>query len=100
MDVRHYRDRAKKQRASKLFVLRGEILDRNGYKLASDNTSFNLYAHPMYYDHQPQELAQILSPLVNIPVSSLTKTLSKDDSVILIKKSLDRKTAEAIKEKR
>ena len=100
MDVRHYRDRAKKQRASKLFVLRGEILDRNGYKLASDNTSFNLYAHPMYYDHQPQELAQILSPLVNIPVSSLTKTLSKDDSVILIKKSLDRKTAEAIKAKR
>ena len=100
MDIRHYRDRAKKQRSSKLFVLRGEILDRNGYKLASDNTSFNLYAHPMYYDHTPGELAQILSPLVNIPVSSLTKTLSRDESVILIKKTLDRKTAEAIKAKR
>ena len=99
-DIRHYRDRAKKQRSSKLFVLRGEILDRNGFKLASDNTSFNLYAHPMYYDHTPEELAQILSPLVNIPVSSLSKTLAKDESVILIKKSLDRKTAEAIKAKR
>ncbi len=100
MDIRHYRDRAKKQRSSKLFVLRGEILDRNGFKLASDNTSFNLYAHPMYYDHTPDELARILSPLVNIPVSSLSKTLAKDESVILIKKTLDRKTAEAIKAKR
>ena len=100
VDIRHYRDRAKKQRSSKLFVLRGEILDRNGYKLASDNTSFNLYAHPMYYDHTPEELAEILSPLVNIPVSSLAKTLGRDESVILIKKSLDRKTAESIKAKR
>ncbi len=100
LDIRQYRDRAKKQRSSKLFVLRGEILDRNGYKLASDNTSFNLYAHPMYYDHSPQELAEILSPLVNIPISSLAKTLSKDEPVILIKKTLDRKTAEAIKAKR
>ncbi len=100
LDIRQYRDRAKKQRSSKLFVLRGEILDRNGYKLASDNTSFNLYAHPMYYDHSPQELAEILSPLVNIPISSLAKTLSKDEQVILIKKTLDRKTAEAIKAKR
>ncbi len=99
LDIRQYRDRAKKQRASKLFVLRGEILDRNGYKLASDNTSFNLYAHPMYYDHTPQELAEILSPLVNIPVSSLAKTLAGDEPVISIKKSLDRKTAEAIKAK-
>ena len=100
VDIRQYRDRAKKQRSSKLFVLRGEILDRNGFKLASDNTSFNLYAHPMYYDHTPQELAQILSPYVNIPVSSLTKTLSQDNPVILIKKGLDRKVAELIKSER
>ena len=99
-DIRHYRDRAKKQRSSKLFVLRGEILDRNGFKLASDNTSFNLYAHPMYYDHAPEELAEILSPLVNIPAASLSKTLASDDAVILIKKGLDRKAAEAIKAKR
>ena len=99
-DIRHYRDRAKKQRSSKLFVLRGEILDRNGFKLASDNTSFNLYAHPMYYDHTPEELAEILSPLVNIPAASLSKTLASDDAVILIKKGLDRKAAEAIKAKR
>lgn len=100
VDVRHYRDRAKKQRSTNLFVLRGEILDRNGFKLASDNTSFNLYAHPMYYDHTPEELAQILSPFVNISASQLTKTLSMDEQVILIKKGLDRKVAELIKSKR
>lgn len=99
-DIRHYRERAKTQRSSKLFVLRGEILDRNGFKLASDNTSFDLFAHPMYYDHTPQELAEILSPLINIPVSSLAKKLSSSDSVIRVKNGLDRKVAEAIKAKR
>ncbi len=99
-DIRHYRERAKTQRSSKLFVLRGEILDRNGFKLASDNTSFDLFAHPMYYDHTPQELAEILSPLINIQVSSLAKKLSSSDSVIRVKNGLDRKVAEAIKAKR
>lgn len=97
-DVRHYRDRAKFQRSSELFVLRGEILDRNGFKLASDNTSFTLYAHPRYYDYPPDELAQKLSPLVKIPVDKLTKTLAEvDNQVILIKRGLDRKTADQIK---
>ncbi len=54
----------------------------------------------MYYDHTPEELAEILSPLVNIPAASLSKTLASDDAVILIKKGLDRKAAEAIKAKR
>ena len=56
-DIRNYRDRAKSQRTSTPFVLRGEIVDRNDVKLASDRTSFNIYAHPMYYDNTPEELA-------------------------------------------
>lgn len=85
-DIRNYRDRAKSQRTSTPFVLRGEIVDRNDVKLASDKTSFNIYAHPMYYDNTPEELADKLLPYVDIDRSSLINTLSSDDSVILIKK--------------
>ena len=60
-----------------MYVLRGEIVDRYGFKLAADKTTFILYAHPNYYDRTPSELAQILSPYVKIPVGELTKKLSQ-----------------------
>ena len=96
-DIRHYKERAKTQRTSKIFVLRGEILDRNGFKLAVDETSFDLYAHPKYYDYTPEILAEKLQPYLNIDKKKLTDTLSKDESVILVKKGITRKTADAIR---
>ena len=96
-DIRGYRDRAKTQRASTPFVLRGEIVDRNDVKLATDDTSFNIYAHPMYYDNTPDELAEKLQPLLNIDKKTLASKFAKDESVILIKKGISRKTAEKIK---
>ncbi len=96
-DIRGYRDRAKNQRSSTPFVLRGEIVDRNNVKLASDDTSFNVYAHPMYYDSTPDKLAEKLLPYVGGTKSELSHKLSSADSVILIKKGLDRKTADKIK---
>jgi len=96
-DVRHYKDRAKSQRTSKIFVLRGEILDRNGFKLAVDETSFDVYAHPKYYDYSPSELADKLLPYIGGEKKTLEKTLSSDDSVILVKKAISRKSADAIR---
>ena len=82
-----------------MYVLRGEIVDRYGFKLAADKTTFILYAHPDYYDHTPQELAEILSPYVKIPVKELAKKLATDKKIITIKKDLDRKTVREIKKK-
>lgn len=96
-DIRGYRDRAKFQRSSSPFVLRGEIVDRNGVKLASDDTSFNVYAHPTYYDYTPEELADKLSPYLGLNKTSLVSKLSSGDSVILLKKGINRKTADKIK---
>ncbi len=96
-DIRHYKERAKTQRTSKIFVLRGEILDRNGFKLAVDETSFDLYAHPKYYDYTPQELADKLFPHLGGDKNSLIKSLSSGDGVILVKKGITRKAAEAIR---
>ena len=82
-----------------MYVLRGEIVDRYGFKLAADKTTFTLYAHPDYYDHSPLELAEILSPYVNIPVNDLAHKLAAKRKIITIKKDLDRKTVQEIKKK-
>ena len=47
-DIRGYKDRAKTQRTAESLVLRGEIVDRNNVKLATDKTSYDIYAHPAY----------------------------------------------------
>lgn len=99
-DFRHCKNKAKTQRTSKMYVLRGEIVDRNGFKLAADKTTFILYAHPSYYDHTPEELAEILSPLIGMSTKELTRKLNQTDKkIITLKKDLDRKTVQIIKKK-
>ena len=52
-----------------------------------DKTTFILYAHPSYYDHTPDKLAEILAPYVKISVPELTKKLSQTNKkIILIKR--------------
>lgn len=96
VDVKNYRIRAKKQRSSRSFVMRGDIFDRNGIKLASDRIYYDIYAHPASYDHSPEELAKILAPYLKISTATLVEKLSRTDSVITLKKDLDRTTAKAI----
>ncbi|MGM9994388.1 MAG: peptidoglycan D,D-transpeptidase FtsI family protein [Candidatus Avigastranaerophilus sp.] len=97
VDIRHYKVRANNQRYSKNFIYRGQIVDRNGLRLASDQTSYNLYAHREYFDHEPSELAQILAPVIGISKANIEQTINRGSTVILLKKDIDRKTAEQIK---
>lgn len=98
LDIRHYRDRAKQQRTSKVSVLRGEIIDRNRMKLASDLVFYDVFAVRQYFDHTPEELANILAPMVDTPRAKLLSDLKNEDlKVVLVKKTIDRKTAEAIR---
>ena len=97
VDIKHYRLRAKRQRSSRNFIMRGDIFDRNGIKLASDKISYDVYAHPADYDHSPEELAHILAPYLKISTVTLVQKLSRQDSVITLKKDLERTTAEKIK---
>lgn len=97
VDVKNYRLKAKKQRSSTTFVMRGDIFDRNGIKLASDKISYDVYAHPADYDHSPEELAKILAPYLKISINNLITKLSKQDSVITLKKDIDRPTAQALR---
>ena len=97
VDIKNYRLRAKRQRSSRNFIMRGDIFDRNGIKLASDRIYYDAYAHPLDYDHSPEELAKILAPYLKISTATLVEKLSKTDSVITLKKDIDRPTAQAIK---
>ena len=97
LDFRHYRAKALSQRYSRNFIMRGQILDRNGVRLATDTTSYNLYAHREYFDHEPAELAEILSPYLDLPAKTIENSINKGATVILLKKDVDRQTAEKIK---
>ena len=97
IDLKHYRQKAKQQRSAKGYIMRGTIVDTNGIKLASDKVTFNVWAHPKYYDHKPEELAQKLAPILNIPFSKLKYELSKEQAIISVKKEIDRKTANTIR---
>lgn len=77
--------------------MRGDIFDRNGIKLASDRIYYDAYAHPADYDHSPEELAKILAPYLKISTANLVEKLSRKDSVITLKKDIDRPTAQAIR---
>ena len=77
--------------------MRGDIFDRNGIKLASDRIYYDAYAHPADYDHSPEELAKILAPYLKISTATLVGKLSGKDSVITLKKDIDRPTAQAIR---
>ncbi|MCD7879667.1 MAG: penicillin-binding protein 2 [Candidatus Gastranaerophilales bacterium] len=96
-DIRHYKQRAQSQRLSKNFIMRGQIVDRNGLRLATDQTSYNLYAHREYFDHTPEELAEKLSPYLDMDKSSIVQNIKKGATVILLKKDVDRETGEKIK---
>lgn len=97
VDVKNYRLRAKRQRSSRTFIMRGDIFDRNGIKLASDKISYDVYAHPADYDHSPEELARMLAPHLKMSKAILLAKLSRNDSVITLKKDIDRPAAQAIK---
>lgn len=97
VDVKNYRLRAKRQRSSRNFIMRGDIFDRNGIKLASDRIYYDVYAHPADYDSSPEELARTLAPYLKISTATLAEKLSRKDAVITLKKDIDRPTAQAIR---
>ena len=96
IDVKNYRGQAKRQRSAKTFVMRGTITDRNGIKLASDKTSFDVYAHRDYFDHTPNELASMLAPILGVNKYKLAKELSKDQPIMALKKDIPRQQAQSI----
>ena len=96
LDVRHFRVKAKNQRRASSFVMRGNIYDRNGIKLATDTVYYDIFARKEDFVHTPEELAKILAPILKISQIDLTEKLRQNISVISLKKNVDRHTRDEI----
>ncbi len=96
IDVGKYRAKARNQRINRSFVMRGNIYDRNGIKLATDKVYSDVYAHPANYDSTPEELAKKLAPILKMPYDQLLTLLKKPGPVITIKKDIDKTTAKEL----
>ena len=96
LDVRHFRVKAKNQRRASSFVMRGDIYDRNGIKLATDTVYYDIFARKEDFVHTPEELAKILAPILKISQFDLTEKLRQDISLISLKKNVDRHTRDEI----
>lgn len=96
LDVRHFRIKAKNQRRASSFVMRGNIYDRNGIKLATDTVYYDIFARKADYVHSPEELAKMLAPILKISQINLTEKLKQDTPLISIKKNVDRHTRDEI----
>ena len=96
LDVRHFRIKAIKQRKAYSFVMRGNIYDRNGIKLATDTVYYDIFARKADFVHTPEELAKLLAPILKISQYNLTEKLKQDIPLISLKKNVDRKTRDMI----
>ena len=96
LDIRHFRVKAKNQRRANSFVMRGNIYDRNGIKLATDTVYYDIFARKADFVHKPEELAKMLAPILKISQVNLTEKLKQDVPLISLKKNVDRHTRDAI----
>mgnify|MGYP002869354487 CR=1 FL=1 len=99
IDYKNYKIKAQKQRAGQNFAVRGDIYDRNGFKLATDDVFYNVFARRADYDEDkssPDAIATALAPILNISKAELLKKLNSTDQIIAVKKDVDRNTAKKI----
>ena len=100
VDLNGYKERGIAIRNSNNPAIRGNILDRNGMKLATDSLTYEVYAHPNYYTKKrpPEILAQTLAPALRISEDELLKLLlSKKFNTITLSKNVDKQTADKIR---
>ena len=100
LDLNEYKLKGIDIRSSKSLILRGDILDRNGVKLATDELDYEVYAHPRLFSakYPPEKLARLLAPELKMSEKELISILkSKKFSIITVKKHVDRISAENIK---
>ncbi len=100
LDLSGYKAKGIAIRSTNSPALRGNILDRNGIKLATDELVYEVYAHPCEYSSKrpPEYLAEILSPALEMSKEEvLTKLKSKKRNIITLKKEVNRTSAEKIR---
>ncbi|MBD0333865.1 MAG: penicillin-binding protein 2 [Cyanobacteria bacterium Co-bin13] len=76
---------------------RRPIVDREGNVLAVDRIIYTLYAHPQLFQKAPAEVAEGLSPLLEIPQDELLNRFSQQKSGIQLSLDLSQEAAERVR---
>jgi cell division protein FtsI/penicillin-binding protein 2 len=100
LDFNNYKERGIAIRNSSGITLRGNILDRNGLKLATDVLVYEIYAHPSLYSEKRsvEDIAELLWPYLGTTKDELIEKLkSKKINMITLKKDVDKATADRIR---
>jgi len=92
------KERARENRQSaRDFSFRGEIVDRNGIRLAGDATLYDIYAHPQYYNKKIDLdlMTSILAKPLNQSKKEIKEKLSHyNESTISIAKNVSMEVVE------
>jgi cell division protein FtsI/penicillin-binding protein 2 len=75
---------------------RGQIVDRRGHLLAVDTIGYQITATPNWIK-TPEEVAQRLAPLLQLPVEELIARLAQDSSWVLLSPNVSREVGETIR---
>ena len=100
-DFNDYKQRGIAIRTTENITLRGDIKDRKGNILATDQLTYEVYAHPDLYSEKypPEKLADELYQDLGMKRDELLKKLkSRKRNIITVKKNLDRTTADKVRE--
>ena len=94
-----FKNEAYNARVKETQVFRGEIFDRNGLKLATDGTVYDIYAHPHYYkkEETAEDVARLLAPILKMDEKKLLEKLKQNYSTIAVAKGVDRDTTMQIR---
>jgi len=96
-DPNNLKEKARNMRQANELHFRGEIVDRNGVRLATDSTLYDIYAHPAYYEDSIDEMAAKLSPVLGMSKQEIAKKLSKlDYSTITLKRNVQREVGQKV----
>lgn len=94
------KEKARENRqSSRDFSFRGEIVDRNGIRLAGDSTFYDIYAHPQYYNKKTD--LDLIASLLSTPLKQSKKELKEklshyNESTISIAKNISMEVVEKV----
>lgn len=78
-------------------AMRGDIVDRNGIKLASSKMYYDIYIDPRQYKMAPEIISYKLSGILRIPQGRLVRKLKKIKRTVILAKNVDKQTYKQLK---
>lgn len=79
-------------------AMRGDIVDRNGMKLAASKVFYDIYIDPRQYKMAPEIIAYKLSGVLDVPQGHLVRKLKKIKTTHILAKNVDKKIYKRLKQ--